>query len=192
MVTAREKWNTKYSRRTSLPGEPDRFLVETKGLLKPGTVLDLACGTGHNSIYLARLGYRVKSVDISDVALDRLDRFAGSNGLGITPLAVDLEDADFDYVPYLGTFENIAIFNYKPTASLWNLLPQLLVEEGVLIYCTFNLAHHAQTGFPRKYCLRPGQHTQPLPPLVLHQYREIKGENQQRDGYVFVKRPVGF
>jgi tellurite methyltransferase len=55
--------------------------------------LDLACGAGRNSIYLARLGYRVDAVDIAGEALRRGTLRAQTEGVtGICWLQQDLDD----------------------------------------------------------------------------------------------------
>jgi len=38
-------------------------LIDGEGALAPGTALDLGCGTGDNSIYLAEHGWQVTGVD---------------------------------------------------------------------------------------------------------------------------------
>ena len=50
-------------------------LIEGRGLA-PGRALDLGCGTGTNSIYLARHGWEVVGVDFSILAIRRARRKA--------------------------------------------------------------------------------------------------------------------
>lgn len=67
-------------------------------------VLDLACGNGHNSRHLARLGAQVTGVDASDAIIARCQDRERRDLLGITYHAADaarldmLGDASFDLV----------------------------------------------------------------------------------------------
>ena len=66
------KWNQRYreSKHTPVPCE----LLREQAHLLPGegTALDLACGLGGNSLFLAQQGMTVHAWDISDVAINRL------------------------------------------------------------------------------------------------------------------------
>src|ERR1700730_16652348 len=44
-------------------------LIETAEKLCPGRVLDLACGTGRNALWLAEHGWRVTAVDGASIAI---------------------------------------------------------------------------------------------------------------------------
>jgi SAM-dependent methyltransferase len=48
-----------------------RNLIEGDAALAPGTALDIGCGTGDSSIYLAQHGWRVTGVDFVAKALDK-------------------------------------------------------------------------------------------------------------------------
>ena len=67
----REKWDSKYLKR--LGGtDPSLILMKHWGLAACGNALDLACGNGRNSIFLAQKGFAVDAVDISTVATKHL------------------------------------------------------------------------------------------------------------------------
>ena len=116
---------------------------------KDGVVLDLACGSGRHSEWLANLGYQVLAVDRDINAVQAL-----SNPL-ITPQCFDLEQADW---PILDSkFSAVVVTNYLYRPHL-DQLPQMLQEEGVLIYETFALGN-GDFGKPSNpgFLLNPGE-----------------------------------
>ena len=60
-----------------------RDLVEGDGAMAPGTALDLGCGTGDNSIYLAKHGWQVTGVDFVAKAVDRAKAKAAANKVDV-------------------------------------------------------------------------------------------------------------
>ena len=63
-------------------GPANTLLVETAGPLHPGAALDLGCGAGGDTIWLARQGWQVTAVDISTTAVERVRQRARELGLG--------------------------------------------------------------------------------------------------------------
>nr|WP_062339964.1 class I SAM-dependent methyltransferase [Herbidospora sakaeratensis] len=84
--------------------DPNRYLVGEAENLAPGSALDLGCARGADAIWLARRGWRVTAVDVSDVALDGARENAARAGVTdqITfarhDLAVDFPEGSFDLV----------------------------------------------------------------------------------------------
>jgi SAM-dependent methyltransferase len=65
-------------------------LIEGDGALGPGTALDLGCGTGDNSIYLARHGWHVTGVDFVTKALDKAKAKAAANKVNVNFARADV------------------------------------------------------------------------------------------------------
>jgi len=77
----REKWNKKYQKNIG-SSEPSEILKKYISLVSPGNALDLACGNGRNSRFLAQKGFQVDAVDISQVAINHLaGRFPEINAI---------------------------------------------------------------------------------------------------------------
>jgi SAM-dependent methyltransferase len=54
-------------------GEPDHHLVDVVRSLPvpPGNALEIGCGTGTNSLWLARQGFNVLGIDVSQTAIEK-------------------------------------------------------------------------------------------------------------------------
>jgi SAM-dependent methyltransferase len=67
-----------------------RNLIEGDGALTPGTALDLGCGTGDNSIYLAKHGWQVTGVDFVAKAVEKARAKADANKLAVNFARADV------------------------------------------------------------------------------------------------------
>lgn len=94
-----------------------------------GGVLDMACGGGRHTRFLAALGYAVEAVDRDGEAI------SGLAGIpGVTARQADLEGGPW---PYYGVaFDGIIVTNYLHRPLIPNLFGAL-APGGVLIYETF-------------------------------------------------------
>lgn len=104
-------WEEKYrSGERGSESAPTALLVEAAQDLEPGTAMDLACGTGRNALYLARLGWTVTAVDGSEKAIEMLGSRAAEGNLRIKTVAADLTDPAFEIPP--DTFDLVLIAYY--------------------------------------------------------------------------------
>jgi tellurite methyltransferase len=76
--------------------------------LLPGRALDIACGRGRNSLFLAERGFDVVAMDISPVALAEGRKQAGEKSLSISWQQADLEEIELSAAAY----DLIVNFNY--------------------------------------------------------------------------------
>ena len=124
-----EKWDERYragafAERT----HPSALLEAWIGRLPRGRALDLACGSGRNSLFLARNGFEVTGIDISAAGLERARRSALDAGLDIDWRKQDLEDG----LRVGGKFSVICVFRYLNRNLLGSLSP-LLAPGGMLL-----------------------------------------------------------
>lgn len=75
-------WEDRYRTRPQMwSGKPNGALIETVAALSPGDALDLGCGEGADSMWLAEQGWRVLAADLAPTALRRGAQEAKRRGL---------------------------------------------------------------------------------------------------------------
>lgn len=87
-------WDARFSATEYIFGtEPNVFLRSQAALFKPGQrVLDIACGEGRNSVWLARQRCRVLGIDISPLALKKAAALAEKEGVELELQRADVRD----------------------------------------------------------------------------------------------------
>ena len=92
-----DQWDARYSERDGAmwSGRPNgRFLVEVGGLT-PGRALDVGCGEGADAIWLARNGWTVTAIDVSEVAVGRAREAAELAGAEVDWICGDVLQMTF-------------------------------------------------------------------------------------------------
>ena len=148
------KWDRKYLRREHRNElTPDPLLVEYSDLFDAThTVIDLACGTGRNAVYLAKLGCFTVALDCSREALRLCQKFAQESDVQIHAVAADLNETR---LPAEST-DAIVCFNYL-NFELVDNLQAALRPGGVLMMKTFNQNFlNVNPCFNPDYVLKPG------------------------------------
>ncbi len=167
MTDPRKKWNQRYleGRRSSL----HRTLLQFYPLAPVGRALDVACGTGENAIFLAKKGFDVDGIDISDVAIKIARETAKKEGVTVNfkPCPVEV----FSWKPE--AYDLIVNF-YFLERSLFPKILRSLRRGGVLIFETYNVNHlKLNPDFNREYLLDIGELIRAFKDLNIVYYSEV-------------------
>jgi 2-polyprenyl-3-methyl-5-hydroxy-6-metoxy-1,4-benzoquinol methylase len=166
----RERWNARYASGVNTDvGEPNPFLREHLALLPRGRVLELAMGGGQNAVFLAREGFSVTGVDISDVAVERSLRLGQVAGVAIDVHRIDLRTTTLP----ASTYDVVACFYYLQR-DLFAQIVNTLRPGGMVIYETFT-AEQARYGHPTNpaYLLQPNELLEAFRALRIRVYRDL-------------------
>jgi 2-polyprenyl-3-methyl-5-hydroxy-6-metoxy-1,4-benzoquinol methylase len=107
--------------------DPIRYLDPVHQLRgKPGTALDMGCGSGVDSVHLAQLGWQVTSLDFMRDPLDMTAKRAAEAGVEIELVLADVteweSDAQFDLLLDSGLLHNMSrdkIGGYRTKIMDW-------------------------------------------------------------------------
>ena len=136
-----QSWDTRYARHDQLfSGAPNGVLVTEAADLPPGQALDVGCGEGADALWLARNGWLVTAVDISQVALRR----ACSSGADVDG-RVSWARGDLTTVPPPADAFDLVSVHYFPllrqaTHTALRGLLSAVAPGGTLLYAGHDLA----------------------------------------------------
>ncbi|HYL83220.1 MAG TPA: class I SAM-dependent methyltransferase [Candidatus Angelobacter sp.] len=189
MPSSQTEWDEKYR----LAGEdaatePAGILRELLPLLPGGRVLDLACGTGRNALFLAIGGRHVTAVDWSAAGLGILEAKARSKGISVRRIrefedrrgparaGLDFLQADLEKTRLPDSaFAVILCIRYLQR-SLFPQMVRALRPGGVLLCETYTQAQLEFAIGPRspEHLLRPGELRDAFRGLRVLFYRELR------------------
>ena len=150
-----ERWNQKYRNGNPNPDfDPDPILKSHADLLDgTGTALDLACGVGHNAMYLAGRGYDVIAIDGSVTGLHYCREAIRGKNLRINLIAADLEQVALPQ----NYFDVVVVVRYLYRPLIVQI-KSAIKPGGLVIYKTFNTNHlRDRADFKKEYLLELGE-----------------------------------
>lgn len=159
-----EKWDARYLK--NLGGtEPSSILKRYWSLASLGHALDIACGNGRNSIFLAEKGFVVDAADISTVATNHL---AGRNP-NINAIGTDLDTWTIPQDRY-ALIVNIRFLDRR----LFPMIQDGLRTGGILIFESF------MDGEKDKYCLKQNELLRAFQSFRIVYYEEKKADHSEK------------
>ena len=146
-------WDERYDHDLDLSREPASFLKDNIHRLPQGKALDIAMGTGRNTIFLATHGYEVDGIDYSEVAVEKVISFAKGKSLRINARQKDLTKSQIAK----NTYDVILNFYFLERS----LIPQInnaLKRGGMLLFETYT-TEQPKYGRPHNpaYLLKPNE-----------------------------------
>ncbi len=160
MVHDRDNSNLKWDQRFRteecvLGNDPSAYLSDNIELIKklaPGKrALDIACGEGRNSIYLAKQGFEVVGLDISKAGLEK-----ARDWMARESLRIDLRTVDLQNYHITEKYDLIINFNFL----LRDLIPEAvaaLEPGGVLVFDTLMDSPYVPCPHKKEHLLAPGE-----------------------------------
>ncbi|OIJ11048.1 hypothetical protein BKP37_16695 [Anaerobacillus alkalilacustris] len=155
----RSKWNSKYKDRLSSNTQqvaPNERLKNVSDYLTGGKGLDLACGLGANSFFLAQLGYNIQALDISEVATQYVREQAREKQLDIVATAIDL--TNLSKLNFKKNLFDLVIITYYLDREIFPYVKSIIKDNGYFFMETFYLSEETkEVGVSNKYKLHPNE-----------------------------------
>lgn len=178
-------WDSKFEIRGDSLLSPEKALINNIGYLKKGTVLDVACGDGRNTLYLIQKGFDVTGVDFSNKALERLNAFATRAGCEIETKQVDLSGSNS--LNELNNFDNIVINHYRANKEVLKEISKHINDDGILFVCGFGHKHKVDSKIRQEDLILESDFEEIKNMFDLIKYEENEDERGFFVTYIFKK-----
>ena len=133
--TDKERWDEKYQN-NPMPETPIKLVSDYAALATGNQALDIACGMGRHSKYLASKGFEVDALDISSVAITQLQDIPG----------IDAKEVDFDSYRLPIESYDLIVCTYFLERKLFAQIIDALKPNGIILMETF--LHHPNNERP--------------------------------------------
>lgn len=133
-----EHWDERYSGDPVWSGNPNEALVAEVAGLGVGRALDVGCGEGADSVWLAQQGWQVTALDISAKAVARTEAVADEAGVQVEGVAAGLLDASLADASYDVVSAMYPALLRTPDREAEQRLLDLVAPGGTLL-----VVHHA-------------------------------------------------
>ena len=181
-------WDERYASGKYSSAEPHKLLVKLAAELEPGKAVDLACGTGRHSIFLAENGWNVTAVDNSSVGIEIARQRAKEKGVEVDFRLADLEKGEFAIEE--NAYDLICDFYYLQR----DLFPETKtgVKVGGIVVSTIHI--YGEMEEAGEFLLKEGELREFFRDFEILHYHETSltdqdaGEHHRRTAEIIAKR----
>jgi SAM-dependent methyltransferase len=138
-------WDRRYADLDQVwSGRPNGALVAEVAGLPAGRALDVGCGEGADAVWLARQGWQVTALDVSQVALERATQAAREAGAQVTWLHSGLLDAPLSPATFDLVSAQYPALLRTPGRDAERMLLSLVAPGGLLLVVHHSVLTHHQ------------------------------------------------
>lgn len=181
------KWNLKHTERLYKLNEPapNSRLMNLSSHFNGGTALELACGLGGNSLFLARMNYQVRAVDISDVAINYIQDQALNDKLNIHPIVWDL--TKWNDMNWQNHSFDLVVITYYLDRTLFPIVKSIIKKNGYFFMETYYMSPQTENqGVSNHYKLQPKELLTEFEDWAILFFEENEAEGRQT---IFCRKP---
>lgn len=126
-----------YSRRLWQPSKVvDKFIKRFANQSPNNLGLDIACGSGRDSVFMATCGWSMTGIDYSPSSLEKMQCLAQSNHQQVSLRLLDLEKNFSELLALKQTYGAVVVVRYLHRPAL-KQIKKLIDSQGFIIYQTF-------------------------------------------------------
>ncbi len=148
-------WDERYREGEHATTVPSHLLVSVVEQLRPGRALDIACGAGRHTVYLASHGWEVTAVDSSRVGIQLLNERARQADVAVNSQVADLELGEFQIEE--NAYDLVCDFYYLQRDLFKSL--QASVKHGGMFVAAIHMVDKSPNVKPMNpnFLLQPGE-----------------------------------
>lgn len=182
----KQYWDERFANRSDKSLSPEKSIIENIEYFKKGSVLDIACGDGRNTLFLLEKGFKVTGVDFSIKALERLDMFAKRNNYFVNTKQIDLSTPNA--LKGIGIFDNIIINHYRLSKEQLADIENHIIDDGILFVCGFGYKHKIDSKIRKEDLIQLTDFEDMNKSFELIRYNENEDDRGFFVNYIFRKK----
>lgn len=136
-------WNSLYDKQNYFGTGPTKLAIFAESLIKSKNIkkiLDIGCGQGRDTFYFSHLGYDVHSIDISNKAIEFVNRTKESLKLSNinakvhdVELPFDYQEESFDFI-----YSNLALqfFDVMKLNNILKNISKIMKKDSLFLFST--------------------------------------------------------